>query len=108
MQGVLAMAGCEDKYVYQGVHMLFTGETLGPWGEEERVNRLVFIGKNLVRAERPHRSAAVNDTGTRQLAQLPYNFPHSCCTAVTRLSWHDWCGTVVARSLHDGHLPAGA
>ena len=26
MKGVLAMAGCEDKYVYQGVHMLFTGE----------------------------------------------------------------------------------
>ena len=29
-QGVLAMAGCDDKYVYQGVHMLFTGEVLEP------------------------------------------------------------------------------
>ena len=48
MKGVLAMAGCEDKYVYQGVHMLFTGETLEPWGKgEPRVNRLIFIGKNL-------------------------------------------------------------
>ena len=37
------------RYVYQGVHMLFTGETLGPWGEEKRVNRLVFIGRNLQR-----------------------------------------------------------
>ena len=26
MKGVLAMQGCDDKYVYQGVHMLFTGE----------------------------------------------------------------------------------
>ena len=29
-KGVLAMAGCDDKYVYQGVHMLFTGEVLEP------------------------------------------------------------------------------
>ncbi len=39
------------RYVYQGVHMLFTGETLGPWGEEPRINRLVFIGRNLNREE---------------------------------------------------------
>jgi len=51
MKGVLSMAGCDDKYVYQGVHMLFTGETLGPWGDDERTNRLVFIGKNLNRKE---------------------------------------------------------
>ena len=50
MKGVLAMAGCEERYVYQGVHMLFTGETLGPWGDAPRVNRLIFIGKNLDRA----------------------------------------------------------
>jgi len=51
MKGVLAMAGCDDKYVYQGVHMLFTGEVLEPWGDAKRVNRLIFIGKNLVREE---------------------------------------------------------
>ena len=51
MKGVLAMEGCEERYVYQGVHMLFTGETLGPWGEGERINRLVFIGKCLDREE---------------------------------------------------------
>ena len=50
MKGVLAMAGCEERYVYQGVHMLFTGETLTPWGDAPRVNRLIFIGKNLDRA----------------------------------------------------------
>jgi len=47
MKGVLAMAGCADKYVYQGVHMLFTGEVLEPWGDEKKMNRLIFIGKNL-------------------------------------------------------------
>ena len=50
MKGVLSMAGVDDKYVFQGVHMLFTGEALGPWGEEKRVNRLIFIGKNLDKA----------------------------------------------------------
>ena len=35
---------------YQGVHMLFTGETLTPWGDAPRINRLIFIGKNLDRA----------------------------------------------------------
>ena len=51
MKGVLAMAGCDDKYVYQGVHMLFTGEVLEPWGDAKRLNRLIFIGKNLNREE---------------------------------------------------------
>jgi G3E family GTPase len=49
MKGVLAMEGCAERYVYQGVHMLFTGETLSPWGDAPRINRLVFIGKNLDR-----------------------------------------------------------
>jgi len=49
MKGVLSMSGCAERYVYQGVHMLFTGETLGPWGDDKRVNRLIFIGKNLDR-----------------------------------------------------------
>ena len=50
MKGVLAMAGCAERYVYQGVHMLFTGETLTAWGDDPRINRLIFIGKNLDRA----------------------------------------------------------
>ena len=29
--------------------MLFTGEALEPWGDAPRVNRLVFIGRNLDR-----------------------------------------------------------
>jgi len=51
MKGVLSMTGCDDMYVYQGVHMLFTGETLTPWGDKPRECRLIFIGKNLNRAE---------------------------------------------------------
>lgn len=48
MKGVLAMKGQSHKYVYQGVHMIFTGEPLEPWQDgETRENRLVFIGKDI-------------------------------------------------------------
>jgi G3E family GTPase len=51
MKGILALAGEERRYVFQGVHMLFDGQPHQPWGAEERSNRLVFIGRNLDRAE---------------------------------------------------------
>ena len=51
MWAVLNMRGASQKFVYQGVHMMFKGEFTEPWGEgEERINRLIFIGKNLDRA----------------------------------------------------------
>ena len=52
MKGVLAMKDAPAKFVYQGVHMMFKGEFAERWGEDEpRVNRLIFIGKNLDRQE---------------------------------------------------------
>eukprot|EP00325_Prymnesiales_sp_UTEX-LB-985_P024167 CAMPEP_0174729718 /NCGR_PEP_ID=MMETSP1094-20130205/54246_1 /TAXON_ID=156173 /ORGANISM="Chrysochromulina brevifilum, Strain UTEX LB 985" /LENGTH=407 /DNA_ID=CAMNT_0015931875 /DNA_START=14 /DNA_END=1237 /DNA_ORIENTATION=- len=52
MKGVLVMAGSPQKFVYQGVHMMFKGEFAEPWAEgEKRINRLIFIGKNLDRKE---------------------------------------------------------
>jgi G3E family GTPase len=48
---MILVVGCMRRYVYQGVHMLFTGETLTKWGDAPRINRLIFIGKNLDRAE---------------------------------------------------------
>ena len=52
MKGVLAIREAPAKFVYQGVHMMFKGEFTEPWKEgEERANRLIFIGKNLDRAE---------------------------------------------------------
>ena len=50
-KGVLAVKGMDRKFVFQGVHMLFTGEVLTPWGDAPRINRLIFIGKNLNREE---------------------------------------------------------
>jgi G3E family GTPase len=51
-KGVLNLAGDERRYVFQGVHMLHDGELGAPWRPgEERRNRMVFIGRNLDRAE---------------------------------------------------------
>ncbi|KAK3244508.1 hypothetical protein CYMTET_45880 [Cymbomonas tetramitiformis] len=51
MKGVLAIAGCDERFVFQGVHSLFEGVPDRPWGDEERVSKLVFIGKDLPKKE---------------------------------------------------------
>ena len=47
MKGVVGIDGQEYKFVFQGVHMIFGSQPAGSWGDEEPVNRMVFIGKNL-------------------------------------------------------------
>jgi G3E family GTPase len=49
MKGVLSIKGQPDRFVFQGVHMLFDGRPDKPWGKEPRHNRLIFIGRNLDR-----------------------------------------------------------
>jgi G3E family GTPase len=48
MKGVLAVENADQKFVYQGVHMLFDGKFDEVWSSDEKQeSRLVFIGKNL-------------------------------------------------------------
>ncbi len=47
MKGFLSIAGVPDRFVFQGVHMLFSGKPDRPWGKLPRRNQLVFIGRNL-------------------------------------------------------------
>ncbi len=48
MKGILNLRKDPDQFVFQGVHMLFEGRPGRPWSDdEERLNRLVFIGRNL-------------------------------------------------------------
>ena len=49
MKGVLNLAGRDERFVFQGVHMLFDGRLDRPWDGERRHNRLVFIGRRLDR-----------------------------------------------------------
>lgn len=51
MKGVLSLEGEPNRFVFQGVHMLFDGRADRPWGKEERHNSMIFIGRNLDRAE---------------------------------------------------------
>lgn len=50
MKGVLNVKGTNKRLVFQGVHMLFDAKFDREWGSEQRLNTLVFIGKNLDRA----------------------------------------------------------
>ncbi|MEL7505580.1 MAG: GTP-binding protein [Cyanobacteria bacterium J06554_6] len=48
MKGILNVAGEDERFVFQGVHMLFDGRPDRPWRPDEtRKNELVFIGRNL-------------------------------------------------------------
>ena len=49
MKGVLSFRGSDQRFVFQGVHMLFDGKPDRPWREGERANSLIFIGRNLDR-----------------------------------------------------------
>jgi G3E family GTPase len=49
MKGVLAIKGDANRFVFQGVHMLFDGQPDRPWGKTVRTNKLIFIGRNLNR-----------------------------------------------------------
>ena len=46
-KGILDFKGEDDRFVFQGVHMLMDGAPMGAWPEGARQSRLVFIGRNL-------------------------------------------------------------
>jgi G3E family GTPase len=51
-KGILNIAGVQEKIVFQGLHMLFTGKPDKKWQEgETRKTELVFIGRNLDKVE---------------------------------------------------------
>ena len=48
MKGILNLRKDPDQFIFQGVHLLFEGRPGRAWAaDEERLNRLVFIGRNL-------------------------------------------------------------
>ena len=48
-KGIIAVAGDDRKLALQAVNMMLEGDFVGAWGSEDRVSRLVFIGRNLER-----------------------------------------------------------
>jgi G3E family GTPase len=63
MKGVLNIGGDADRFFFQGVQMEFEGRPGPAWGKEERLNRLVFIGRNLdgERMRKEFRTCLVTD-----------------------------------------------
>lgn len=51
-KGIVNIAGCDRKIIYQGVHMLLADSIGVPWAADEpRASVLVFIGRNLPKQE---------------------------------------------------------
>jgi G3E family GTPase len=48
-KGVLSLKGDPNRFVFQGVHMTLNGTPGSRWGASRRVNKLIFIGKDLDR-----------------------------------------------------------
>jgi G3E family GTPase len=47
-KGILAFKDDEERFVFQGVHMILDGDHQRPWkADEKRDSRIVFIGRNL-------------------------------------------------------------
>ena len=46
-KGILAFSDDEDRYVFQGVHMMMGGDMGKPWGKDKKQSVMVFIGKKL-------------------------------------------------------------
>jgi G3E family GTPase len=47
-KGILSFKGDDERFVFQGVHMILDGDHQRPWQDgEKRSSRLVFIGRNL-------------------------------------------------------------
>lgn len=52
MKGLLSVEGMDERFVFQGVHDIFQGSPDRLWGPDEpRINKIVFIGKNLDKQE---------------------------------------------------------
>ena len=47
-KGILSFKDDDERFVFQGVHMILDGDHQRPWKDgEKRESRVVFIGRNL-------------------------------------------------------------
>lgn len=51
MKGFVAIKGKPERFLFQGVHMLFDGKPDRPWNGDARKSQIVLIGRNLNREE---------------------------------------------------------
>ena len=47
-KGILSFKNDDERFVFQGVHMILDGDHQRPWQDgEKRDSRIIFIGRNL-------------------------------------------------------------
>ena len=46
-KGILNVNNSDKRYIFQSVYMLFEGRLDDPWGNRPKVNKMVFIGRDL-------------------------------------------------------------
>ena len=102
------MDGVEARYVYHGVHMLFSGRFMEPWEPgEERCCKLVFIGKDLdheMLKASFQLCLATPENYERRVANLRF----SMGDIVECRIGDDWMkGTVVDHFARDDSMPPG-
>ena len=109
MKGVLAIAHAEERFVYQAVHMIFTGDFMEKWEPgEKRESKLVFIGKNLDRAELTKSFEACKATpeaGEARKKALRFQVGSRVECNTGGGSWSP--GKVVALMYRDDGMPSG-
>lgn len=107
MKGILSINNAESKFIYQAVHMIFTGEFDEKWGDEKRTNKLVFIGKNLDHEEIKASFKACLDSPEVQAAKVAA-LRFKIGDAVECNTAEGWLrGNVVAVMYRDDHMPPG-
>ena len=106
MKGILAIKHAEQRFVYHTVHMQFDGDFGEPWGEDPRLCKLVFIGKNLDQAalvERFNACLATPESMQKKCEALRFGIGDKveCNTG----EWSS--GTVVGLMYRDDRMPPG-
>jgi G3E family GTPase len=48
-KGILNLQGSDKRHIFQSVFMMFDSQDDRPWGDESRINKMVFIGRDLDR-----------------------------------------------------------
>ena len=108
MKGVLNVAKCDKRFMFQAVHMIFNGDFDEPWGKDEtRESRFVFIGKNLDHAELKagfDKCVLTPELAAKKLAELRFKVgdPVECNTS------KGWVpGKIAAQMFRDDFMSPG-
>jgi len=108
MKGVLSIKHAEERFVYQAVHMIFNGNFMEPWTpDEERLSKLVFIGKKLDEAKL--KAAFMACLATEESEEKKKKLLRFCIgqkvQCKTGSGWSK--GEVVALMYRDRYMPPG-